>query len=170
MLIRKRSGIAISLATLAFIGSAVSGQTEHPHPEAVAKLIAQLSAADFRSRRQATDELEKLGAPVLPALRKAVPATASLEAKRRVEDVVNRIETALLKAEEKRWEDLDAPRRGIKDRLGKILARTPDMSDQQVASAVYLLTVGRAPTDDEIARAKKNLASETSLDKAVKSD
>jgi hypothetical protein len=71
---------------------------------------------------------------------------------------VNRIETALLKAEEKRWEDLDAPRRGIKDRLGKILARTPDMSDQQTASAVYLLTVGRAPTDDEVARAKKQFA------------
>jgi hypothetical protein len=36
----------------------------------------------------------------------------SLKAKRRIEDVVNRIETALLKAEKKCWEDLDAPRRG----------------------------------------------------------
>jgi hypothetical protein len=82
----------------------------------------------------------------------------TLEAKRRIEDVVNRIENSLLKAEEKRWEDLDAPRRGIKDRLGKILARTPDLRDQQVASAIYLLSVGRVPTDDEVARAKTQFA------------
>ena len=158
MLNGKSFCVAISLATLALIVRAVSGQpAQQPRPEAVAKLITQLSAADFRSRQQASDELEKLGGPVLPALRKAAPATTSLEAKRRIENVVSRIETALLKAEEKRWEDLDAPRRGIKDRLGKILART-DLSDQQTASAVYLLTVGRAPTDDEVARAKRQFA------------
>jgi hypothetical protein len=116
------------------------------------------SAADFRSRQQASEELEKLGAPILPALRKAAPASSTLETKRRIENVVNRIENALLKTEEKRWEDLDTPRRGIKDRLGKILAKTPELSDQQSAAAIYLLTVGRAPTDDEVTRAKKQFA------------
>jgi hypothetical protein len=163
MLIGKYSGVAFSLATLALIGGAAAsaGQTvpaEQPRPETLAKLIAQLNAADFRSRQQASEELEKLGAPILPALRKAAPAATALETKRRIENVVNRIENALLKTEEKRWEDLDAPKRGIKDRLGKILAKTPELSDQQIAMAIYLLTVGRAPTDDEVRRAKKQFA------------
>jgi hypothetical protein len=52
MFIGKCSSVAISLATLALIGGAASGQpAEQPQPDAVAKLIAQLSAADFRSRQ-----------------------------------------------------------------------------------------------------------------------
>jgi len=162
MLIGRCSGVAISLATVALIGVAAgSGQpvpAEKPRRETVAKLIAQLGAPDFRSREQARNELEKLGGPVLPALRKAATANPELEVKRRLELVVSRIENALLNTEEKRWQDLDAPRRGIKDRLVKILAKTPALTDDQVASAVYLLTVGRPPTDKEVTRARKQFA------------
>jgi hypothetical protein len=101
--------------------------------------------------------LEKLGPPILPALRKAATANNELEVKRRIELVVTRIENTLLKIEEKHWQALDAPRRGIKDRLLKILARTPTLSDHQVASVIYLLAVGRPPSDDEVKRAQKHL-------------
>ncbi len=157
------SRAVVSLAILALIGEAAGGSRQtvpakEPPPETVAKLIAQLGAADFRSRRQASRPLEKLGGPVLPALRKAAKANAEPEVRRRIKLVVSRIENALLKAEEKRWQALDAPRRGIKDRLVKIFAKTPALSDRRVASAVYLLTVGRRPTDEEVKRAQKQFA------------
>jgi hypothetical protein len=75
--------------------------------------------------------------------------------------VVLRIEKALLQAEEKHWQPLDAPRRGIKDRMVKILAR-PALSDHQVVSAVYLLTVGRPPTAQEAIRARKQFTESNS--------
>jgi hypothetical protein len=130
---------------------------EPPPPEVIAKLVAQLGAADARSRQEASDKLEELGGPVLPVLRKAIAASADKEAQRRMEDVATRIENVLLKTEEGRWQDLDAPRRGVKDRLVKILARTPALSDRQAASAIYLLSVGRPPTDDEVKKFQKQL-------------
>jgi len=69
---------------------------EQPPPEAAAKLIAQLSAADFRSRQQASDELKKFGIPVLPALRKAATEKNELEVTRRLESLVKQIENATL--------------------------------------------------------------------------
>jgi hypothetical protein len=163
MLILRCSGIAFFLAILAPAGTpctalAQTTGAEQLPTESVAKLIAQLSAADFRSREQASKQLEKLGGPVLPALRKAAKAITELEGQRRIELVVKRIENALLKAEEKRWQELDAPRRGIKARLVKILARSATLGDQQVVSAVYLLTMGRFPTDQEVVRAQKQVA------------
>jgi hypothetical protein len=107
------------------------------------------------SRKQASDKLEQLGGAVLPALRKAIAASSEPEDKRRIETVVTRIENALVKAEEKNWQDFDAPRRGLKDRLVQIVTKTPALNNQQVTSAIYLLTVGRAPTDDESKQALK---------------
>jgi hypothetical protein len=163
MLTGKCFGVAICLAILAPSGNAAAafGQTgpaEQSSPEAVAKLIAQLGATEFRLRQQASDQLEKLGAPVLPALRKAAKANHELEIIRRIELVVSRIENALLKAEDKHWQGLDISSRSLKDRLVKILARTPPLSDQQAASAVYLLTVGRPPTDQEVKQAQQQFA------------
>ncbi len=163
MLIRNCSSIAMVLGMLTLIGGAAGGpgQTDPaapPSPEIVAKLVAQLGAADFRTRQQASDQLEKLGAPVLPALRKAVRANLELEVKRRIEIVATRIENALLKTEENRWQALDALRRGIKDRVVKILTRTPALNDHQVVSAIYLLSVGRSPADDEVNRVQKQFA------------
>jgi hypothetical protein len=147
-----------SLLVLALICNCSSGQSEQPSADAVAKLIGQLNAADFRTREGATDKLEKLGAPVLPALRQALKAGAELEAKRRIEHLIGQIEAALLQAEEKRWKDLGAPERGVKDRLIKILARTPTLSDQQVTAAIYLITVGRSPSEPELKDAQKRMA------------
>src|SRR5205823_12136373 len=61
-------------------------------------------------------------------------------------------------AEEDRWQVLDAPQRGIKDRLVNILDRTPALSDDQLAAAVYLLAVARPPTGEEVKRARKQFA------------
>jgi hypothetical protein len=83
--------LALMCAAAAGLGQA--GPTEEPSPEAVAKLIAQLGAAPFRSRQQASDELTKLGDPVLPALRKAA-RKSELEVGRRIELVIIRIQAA----------------------------------------------------------------------------
>jgi hypothetical protein len=156
MRIRKWFEVAMLLAivTLPRVAAAPApGQP--PSAEAIARLIRQLEAADSRERRQARANLEDFGGPVLPALRQAIAASTQVEVKRRLEDVVARIEKHLLKTEEKYWKDLDASRRGLKDRLVNIVARTPALSSQQRVSAVYLLTVGRPPTDEEVKRAQK---------------
>ena len=165
MYVCKSSCVAIFVVPLALIGSVGVAQTvptEQPSPEAVAKLIAQLNAPRFRARQQASEELEKLGHSVLPALRKAAAANAELELRRRIELVASRIENAALKAEEDRWQDLEAPRRAIKDRLVTILGKKPALSDQQVAMVVYLLAVVRPPTDEEVKQAQKQLAATNS--------
>jgi hypothetical protein len=123
----------------------------------VARLIGQLETADVPARQQASDKLEELGGAVLPALRQAIAARTDAEVKGRLELVAARIENSLLKAEEKHWQDLDASRRGLKDRLVKIVARTPTLSDRERTLAVYLLAVGRPPTDDEAKLAQKRL-------------
>jgi hypothetical protein len=147
-----------SLLVLALMCNLSSGQPGQPSPDAVAKLIGQLNSVDFPTRQQASDKLEKLGAPVLPALRKALKTDVALEATRRIEHVIGRIEAGLLRAEEKLWKDFDAQQRGVKDRLIKILARTPTLSDRQVTAAIYLITVGRSPTEPELRDAQKQLA------------
>jgi hypothetical protein len=162
MRIGKCSGL-FALTILALNGSVAParGQTipgEPASPEVVAKLIAQLGAMDFRTRDQASLQLEKLGSAVLPALRKAAAANPELEIKLRLEAVAHRIESGLLKAEDKLWQHLDVPGRGLKDRLVRILANKPALSDAQVASAIYLLTVGRPPTNEERKRAERLLA------------
>jgi len=153
-----RIHILNSLLVLALICNLSRGEPEQPSPDAVAKLIGQLSSNVFQTRQEASDQLEKLGAPVLPALRKALKTDLELEAQRRLEQVIGRIEAGLLEAEEKLWKDFDPQQRGVKDRLSKILARTPTLSDRQVTAAIYLITVGRSPTGPELEDAQKQLA------------
>jgi hypothetical protein len=159
-------GVAVALATLALGGAALgSGQavpSTPTRPESVAKLIRQLGADDFRSREQASAALEKLGGAVLPSLRKALQTPTELEVKRRLERAVRRIEKAVLDAEEKRWQDLDAPRRGLKERVARIVAGTPALGDDRLAVAIYLVTVGRPPTETEATQARKQLAASDS--------
>lgn len=62
---------------------------------------------------------------------------------------------SVVQTEDHHWQDLDARQRGIKDRVVTFLTKTPAVSDQQVALAVYLLTVGRPPTDAEVEEAQK---------------
>jgi hypothetical protein len=89
----------MSVGILALVHEPAAGlgpivPVEEPSAEAVAKLIAQLGAAQFRTREQASTELVKLGRPILPALRKAATAHTELEVRRRIEHVVIRIEAA----------------------------------------------------------------------------
>jgi hypothetical protein len=144
-------------ALLVVLGNAALtvGQPAQPNDDAVAKLIAQLGAADFRTREQASNKLTKLGDAVLPALRKAAATNITLETKRRIENIVARIEDDLLEAEEKNWQDLDAPRRDIKDRLIRIVNRRPALDNAQIAEALYLLTSNRRPTYTENAEAQR---------------
>jgi hypothetical protein len=98
------------------VKKAQTDPAEEPAPEALAKLIAQLGAARFRTRQEASAELEKLGRPVLGALRKAATANADLEVRRRIEAVATRIEAASVKNWVKpyclknglRWDQLEA--------------------------------------------------------------
>src|SRR5262245_18645691 len=99
MLTGKCSGLAFFMATLVLLACTEaspgqSGLAEQPSPEAVAKLIAQLGAEQFRTRQQASEELTKLGEPVLPALRRALTPKTELEVKRRIELIVIRIKAA----------------------------------------------------------------------------
>jgi hypothetical protein len=143
-------------------GSGQAVAADPPSPEIVARLVTLLGADDFATRQRATEELVNLGGPVLPALRQAAMGNLQLEVKRRIQIAMSQIEDGLLKAEEKRWQDLQAPRPEIKARLDRILARTPELSDHQLSSAIYLLAVGRPPTDEEVKRVQQQFAGASS--------
>lgn len=54
----------------------------------IAALLANLEAEDFKTREQATKELEKVGEQALPVLKKALDSKPSLEARKRMERLV----------------------------------------------------------------------------------
>jgi RNA polymerase sigma factor (sigma-70 family) len=55
----------------------------------VEKLVAALDGNNFAARQKATDELRKLGELALPQLRKALAGQLTLEARRRLEELVS---------------------------------------------------------------------------------
>jgi hypothetical protein len=59
----------------------------------IAALLANLEAEDFKTREQATQELEKVGEQALPMLKKALAAKPSLEARKRIERLVEQAST-----------------------------------------------------------------------------
>jgi len=65
----------------------------------VERLIADLDHEQFDVREGAARELEKLGERAEPALRKALAGKPSLEARRRLEGLLNRVEGGRLSAE-----------------------------------------------------------------------
>lgn len=65
---------------------------------------------------------------------------------------------AAFQAEETLWQDLDTPRRGLKERIVKIAAKSPAPTDRQLTAAVFLLCTGRAPTDEEASRTQQEFA------------
>src|SRR5207249_2590739 len=60
----------------------------------VQRLIADLDDERFAVRRQASVALEKIGEPAAPSLRKALEGEPSIEARRRLEDLLARINSA----------------------------------------------------------------------------
>jgi RNA polymerase sigma factor (sigma-70 family) len=65
----------------------------------IAQLIAGLQSKEFKVRDEATKELERLGEIAAPALQKSVTDKASLELKRRVEALLEKLEGATLPPE-----------------------------------------------------------------------
>jgi RNA polymerase sigma factor (sigma-70 family) len=124
----------------------------------IGDLIGQLGSPDFQVRQQATDELEKFGAGALPALRRALDARLALEVNKRAESLIRRIETNEAQAAdllEKRWSALGGDRHALKIRLGKVLRINPQLTDQQLIAAVFLLTLGRIPATKEMTQAEQ---------------
>lgn len=65
-----------------------------PDPKAVPQLLADLDNDDFNVRAKATTELEKHGEAVEPDLRRVLTGKLSLEMRRRVERLLNRLTEA----------------------------------------------------------------------------
>jgi WD40 repeat protein len=66
------------------------------------KLLADLDSEQFEARERAAAELKKLGDLVEPALRKAIASRPPLEVRRRVEDLLDRLDHRILTSEELR--------------------------------------------------------------------
>jgi WD40 repeat protein len=62
--------------------------------EQVARLLTDLNSDEFSARQKAEAELVMLGTPILPLLRKAPQEGLPLEARRRLENLIERLETA----------------------------------------------------------------------------
>src|SRR5262249_17684104 len=69
-----------------------------PDPKRVARLLARLDSARFADREQATRELEKLGRLVEPALRQTLAGRPSLEARRRIERLLKKLDLGEVRA------------------------------------------------------------------------
>lgn len=62
-----------------------------PSDDEIARLVAQLDAADFRVRDRATHRLRELGLDAVPRLRREAEASPSAEVRSRLADVISGI-------------------------------------------------------------------------------
>jgi hypothetical protein len=81
---------------------------KHLHPAEVdaariAKLLTALDGDDFDGREAASRALSKLGDLAEPAVRKALEAKPSLEARRRLEELVNKLDGPVTIPEQARY-------------------------------------------------------------------
>jgi tetratricopeptide (TPR) repeat protein len=67
-----------------------------PDAELVNKLIQQLGSSRYPEREAARKQLEAIGEPALDALRKAAKSSPDIETRRRVEQLVDRLELKIL--------------------------------------------------------------------------
>ena len=125
--------------------------------------VQKLPQADWLERKR---RLKQLGGPcdVLVSNNekeqpenKVAPPPAKPAAVQSTPNLPNQTDEAL-NTEEPHWQGLDEAQRSIKDRVMKVLKKNPTMKDPQVISAVYLLSLGRTPTDEESKQAEKTLA------------
>src|SRR5262249_884086 len=67
--------------------------------ETVQRLISDLDSDQFAVRKKASAELEKIGEPAAGLLRKALEADPSTEARKRIEDVLKKTDSATPRGE-----------------------------------------------------------------------
>jgi hypothetical protein len=63
-----------------------------PDPKKIEELVAALDHSDFHTRQKAMTELDKLGEAAEPALKKALASPTPLEAKKRVQQLLSRLD------------------------------------------------------------------------------
>jgi WD40 repeat protein len=73
-----------------------------PDREQLARAIAELDSARFRTRQEAERQLRKWGEPAEPAVRRALAGRPSEEARRRLEQVLRQLEAGGLTPEQRR--------------------------------------------------------------------
>ena len=93
--------LAASKRTSAFLGERLKPAAP-VDPKLLDALIADLDSAKFPVRKKATDELEKLGDLAMPALQKVVNSQPTLEARMRVEPLIEKLTTGVLGDEQVR--------------------------------------------------------------------
>ncbi len=91
-------------------------------PTMVERLVAGLDSERFAAREQAAADLEKLGEPILPALREALAAKPTAEARRRLETVREKMEKTALTPVGERLREARALE--VLERVGSPAART----------------------------------------------
>ncbi len=60
----------------------------------IAPLVKELESSDFETRQRATADLRRFGEAALPALEKALAGEPSLDAKRRIEGIIERVKSS----------------------------------------------------------------------------
>lgn len=63
-----------------------------PDPSRIARLVEKLRSEEFATRADATRELLKIGEPAIPTLRKVLEAPPSLDARKRIEQLLKALE------------------------------------------------------------------------------
>lgn len=98
--IKLASGIVVAVALLAS-AAGVAGRAERDHHAEASKLpdhgkidqlIRQLASKAFAQRAAASQALEAIGEPALESLRKAATVTDEIEQRRRIDNLIRRIE------------------------------------------------------------------------------
>jgi RNA polymerase sigma factor (sigma-70 family) len=121
-------------------------------------LIGELTATDFKTRQNAAAELDTLGSLALPTLKATAKAPIELDLRVRAEQIIAGIERRLAE-EDKKWAEFGWAPHALKRQLGEIFKRAPWLSDHEMVTTLYLLTVARAPTEAEWAEAEKRFES-----------
>jgi hypothetical protein len=80
-----------SRQSVAFFKERLRPVEQRNQDKEIAQLIADLDDDNFKKREAATEKLEQLGAAVVPAVRRALNSTPSLEAQRRLERILAKV-------------------------------------------------------------------------------
>jgi RNA polymerase sigma factor (sigma-70 family) len=96
-----RALVAAPAQAVPFLGRRLR-QSPVPDPKHLARLIADLDAQQFTMRENASRELKSLGRLARPPLKQVLAGPLSLEARRRVEALLQRLEPSVLSPEELR--------------------------------------------------------------------